>query len=521
MTKITELPIKPSFTAALPADKSAENKPRQVANSGYSFVNPTPPKAPKLIMWSKSLVADLGITEIGENFLAVVSGQKNIPNMKPYAMRYGGHQFGHWAGQLGDGRAINIAETEVNAKKYVLQLKGAGLTPYSRTADGLAVLRSSIREYLMSEAMFHLGVPTTRALSLALSGANVLRDVMYDGNPAYEKGAIVCRVAPSFVRFGNFEILAANGEHDLLKKLADHVIQTHYDADITLDKQGYLSFFEKVCERSLAMVIDWQCVGFVHGVMNTDNMSILGLTIDYGPYGWLENFDPSWTPNTTDRQHKRYRFGNQPNVVLWNLTQLANALYPLIEDAPALQAILEDFKTNFQADHQKMMLSKIGIFDKSKDDALFLQQLEGLLYSSQIDYVRFFRRLANFNLADVDATLTEISADSYLTEDEFMKKAYDWKNWLTHYNARLQWQEMGVDERRIKMNAINPKYVLRNYMAHLAIEAADKGNYTVLHELEELLQNPYAEQPEMEKWFAKRPDWATEKVGCSMLSCSS
>ena len=273
---------------------------------------------------------------------------KVLPNTNPYAMCYGGHQFGHWAGQLGDGRAINLAEVEHKGKSWVLQLKGAGETPYSRTADGLAVLRSSIREYLCSEAMFHLGVPTTRALSLVLSGDKVLRDVMYDGNQAYEKGAIVSRISPSFLRFGSFEIFAARKDTENLKNLVDYTIKHHFTHLGVSSKENYINFFKEVSERTLKMIIDWQRVGFVHGVMNTDNMSILGLTIDFGPYGWLEGFDFGWTPNTTDRQHKRYRYGNQPNIGLWNLYQLANALYPIIEEVDPLNTILEQYKIDFE-----------------------------------------------------------------------------------------------------------------------------------------------------------------------------
>ena len=268
-------------------------------------------------------------------------------------MCYGGHQFGHWAGQLGDGRAINLAEVIHNEKRWALQLKGAGETPYSRTADGLAVLRSSIREHLCSEAMFHLGVPTTRSLSLMLTGDAVLRDMLYDGNAAYEKGAVVCRVAPSFIRFGNFQIFTSRGDLKTVKVLTDYTIKHFFPHLPTGTPEGYLEFFREVVERTRKMILHWQRVGFVHGVMNTDNMSILGLTIDYGPYGWLEGYDPGWTPNTTDAQTKRYRFGDQPVVALWNLLQLANALYPLIEQAEPMEEILQGFRSIYKQEYSK------------------------------------------------------------------------------------------------------------------------------------------------------------------------
>ena len=266
--------------------------------------------APKTIAYSREVAAllDLDRAECeSELFAQVFGGNQLLEGMDPYAMCYGGHQFGNWAGQLGDGRAINLGEV-LNRKgeHWTLQLKGAGPTPYSRTADGLAVLRSSIREFLCSEAMFHLGVPTTRALSLVSTGEQVMRDMFYDGNPKFEPGAIVCRVAPSFVRFGNFQIFAARGDIENLKRLVDFTIVNDFPHLGAPSPEVYASWFEEVCVRTCEMIVHWMRVGFVHGVMNTDNMSILGLTIDYGPYGWLEDYDPGWTPNTTDASGKRY-----------------------------------------------------------------------------------------------------------------------------------------------------------------------------------------------------------------------
>jgi uncharacterized protein YdiU (UPF0061 family) len=329
-----KLNIQDTFNKQLPADKVLDNSRRQVLDACFSFVEPKKTAAPKLLHTSNEMLEAIGLTKDdakSDEFLAVFSGNKVLENTHPFAMCYGGHQFGNWAGQLGDGRAINLTEVVHNNKRWAIQLKGAGETPYSRTADGLAVLRSSIREYLCSEAMFHLGVPTTRALSLSLSGDEVLRDILYNGNPAYEKGAIVSRLAPSFVRFGSFEILSARKNTPALKILVDYTIKYFYSEITSEGKQKYLDFLTEVRNRTIDMIVHWQRVGFVHGVMNTDNMSILGLTIDYGPYGWLEGYDTGWTPNTTDNQHKRYRYGNQAQIGLWNLFQLANALYPIIE----------------------------------------------------------------------------------------------------------------------------------------------------------------------------------------------
>jgi uncharacterized protein YdiU (UPF0061 family) len=333
-----QLDAQNKFTQFLPADPETNNEVRKVFEACYSLVTPTTPSNPSLIHTSKEVASNIGLKEDdlnSEDFLNVFSGKTVYENTHPYAMCYGGHQFGVWAGQLGDGRAINLFESN----NLTLQLKGAGKTPYSRTADGLAVLRSSIREYLCAEAMHALGVPSTRSLSLSLSGDEVLRDIMYNGNPAYEKGAIVCRVAPSFIRFGNFEILASRNDIKNLQLLADFTIKEYFPEITSEGKQKYVDFFESVVKSTLNMVIHWQRVGFVHGVMNTDNMSIHGITIDYGPYGWLEDFNPNWTPNTTDNQHKRYRYGNQPEIALWNLYQLANALYPIINETADLERI--------------------------------------------------------------------------------------------------------------------------------------------------------------------------------------
>jgi uncharacterized protein YdiU (UPF0061 family) len=426
-----------------------------------------------------------------------------------------------WAGQLGDGRAINLTEVEHHNKHWAIQLKGAGETPYSRTADGLAVLRSSIREYLCSEAMYHLGVPTTRALSLALSGDEVLRDVMYNGNAAYEKGAVVCRAAPSFLRFGNYEIFSARQDGVSLKKLVDYTIKHYFSHLGKPSKTTYLAFFKEVTERTLEMIMHWQRVGFVHGVMNTDNMSVLGLTIDYGPYGWLEGFDFGWTPNTTDSQHKRYRYGNQPNIGLWNLYQLANALYPLIEDAEALENILNQYKVDFDVQSLKMMRSKLGLETEDEQDKLLIQDLEDNLQLTETDMIIFFRNLSRFNPENASEGIEIVKDAFYVPTDVSDIIRQKWNEWFSCYASRLENETISNSERKEKMNTVNPKYVLRNYMSQLAIDAADKGDYTLIDDLFQLLKKPYDEQNKNEEWFAKRPDWARHKVGCSMLSCSS
>ncbi|OIP46306.1 MAG: hypothetical protein COZ16_03420 [Flavobacteriaceae bacterium CG_4_10_14_3_um_filter_31_253] len=516
------LNITETFTKELPADSLLENSRRQVFEAAFSYVNPKKTSSPKVIHVSKEMFLELGISKEAAKtnfFRDIFTGNAVYPNTTPFAMCYGGHQFGSWAGQLGDGRAINLFEIEHQNKKWNVQLKGAGETPYSRNADGLAVLRSSIREYLCSEAMFHLGIPTTRALSLSLSGDTVLRDVMYDGNPAYEKGAIVSRVAESFLRFGNYEIFASRNDVKNLKILVDFTIKHHFSHLGNPSKETYIQFFKEVADRTLTLIIHWQRVGFVHGVMNTDNLSILGLTIDYGPYGWLEGFDFGWTPNTTDRQHKRYRYGNQPNIGLWNLYQLANALFPLIEEVAPLEAILNAYKTNFESQSLQMMKTKLGLFSSDKNDQKLIQNLEDTLQLTETDMTIFFRLLSDFSSEKNGFELIQEAFYDIENINENIKTK--WQNWFEIYANRLQKESISGVERKQKMDAFNPKYVLRNYMAQLAIDSANLEDYSLIEELFQLLKKPYDEQPKHQKWFAKRPEWARDKIGCSMLSCSS
>ena len=512
-----------TFNKQLSADTDTSNTRRQVFGACFSYVTPRVPSQPKLLHVVDEVADLIGLSKedvTSTEFLEVVSGSKVYPETQPYAMAYAGHQFGNWAGQLGDGRAINLFEVLHNNQHWALQLKGAGETPYSRNADGLAVLRSSIREHLCSEAMFHLGVPTTRSLSLVKTGDKVLRDILYNGNPAYEDGAVVCRVAPSFIRFGNFELLAARKDIQNLKALADYTIHYFYPEIQETGKEKYLAFYQEVVNRTVDMIVEWQRVGFVHGVMNTDNMSILGLTIDYGPYGWLEDFNPDWTPNTTDAEGKRYRFKNQPDIALWNLVQLGNALYSLVEDIPAMETILNGYSHRFDAKFPVMMQEKLGL--TSAYDTDFQDELTTLLTASETDMTIFYRNLSNVLKSDTpEMAVSKIAYAFYQSDALVTTLKTSWYNWMERYLQKLNNESLSNADRKAKMNQVNPKYVLRNYMAQLAIEAAEKGDYTLINELHELLKHPYDEQPQNEKWFTKRPDWARNKVGCSMLSCSS
>ena len=516
-----------TFNQELPADQHLENNRRQVHKACFSYVTPRIPTNAKLLHVSREMMVDLGLTDKevrSKDFVSLFSGAKVMTDSRPFAMCYGGHQFGTWAGQLGDGRAINLFEILHKDRRWALQLKGAGATPFSRRADGFAVLRSSIREHLCSEAMHHLGVPTTRSLSLMMTGDQVLRDMMYDGNARYEPGAVICRVAPSFIRFGNFQIHAARNEMRTLQALADYTMRHFFPQFSNGSKDGYLRFFREVADLTLEMIIHWQRVGFVHGVMNTDNMSILGLTIDYGPFGWLEGYDPNWTPNTTDSATRRYRFGHQPSVALWNLAQLANAIYPLILEEAPLKEVLDRFRTRFINEYLAMMRSKLGLISSRREDRNLIKDLESALTKVETDMTIFFRELSEIekeNHYSKRNFLAKLNLAIYKPETLSNDTFDTWTSWFERYQERLKKESLTNEERKIRMNKVNPKYVLRNYMAQLAIDKAHKGDYQLIEELYQLLKKPYEDQPDLVKWYAKRPDWARNKVGCSMLSCSS
>jgi uncharacterized protein YdiU (UPF0061 family) len=490
---LSQLRFENTFVDELPGDAVAANVPRQVANACYTLVEPTPVRAPTLLAWSEPMGELLGLARPADP--SVFAGNRLLPGMKPYAARYGGHQFGQWAGQLGDGRAITLGEMIASdGSRQELQLKGAGRTPYSRTADGRAVLRSSLREFVCSEAMHFLGVPTTRALSLVGTGETVIRDMFYDGRPAPEPGAVVCRVAPSFVRFGNFQVL----EEPVLRQLADYVIRNHFPG------HGYASWFQEVCRRTALLMVDWMRLGFVHGVMNTDNMSILGLTIDYGPYGWLEGYDPMWTPNTTDAHTRRYTYGNQPHVAQWNLARLAEALLPLAAKDD-LEKGLALYADTFNAAWPRALAQKLGLaaLDQAGDDAL-AGDLFSLLAERETDFTIFFHRLAAPSVESLrPAFYAEVPASL--------------PGWLERYAARAR-HEPAREER---MRRANPKYVFRNYLAVQAIDALEQGDGSLLERLMRVLQRPYDEQPEHEELAQRRPEWARQHPGASALSCSS
>ena len=510
------------FQQRLPADPSTESSPRQVYQSAYSSVKPTPVSDPRIIAHSPSASALLNLTsqDMKSPLAArIFSGNAILDGMKPYASCYGGHQFGNWAGQLGDGRAITLGEIKNTSEQHwEIQLKGAGPTPYSRMADGRAVLRSSVREFLCSEAMFHLGVPTTRALCLSKTGDTVLRDMFYDGHPEYEMGSICTRLSPSFIRFGNFEIFASRNDKANLQELCAFTIENYFPELGPVNKDSILEFYYEVCRRTAETIVKWMGVGFVHGVMNTDNMSILGLTIDYGPYGWLEPYDLQWTPNTTDAQGRRYAYGAQPNVGMWNLSRLAQALYPLIEDVPALQRGLDMYSTVFPQSMNQLWAQKLGFDQWLDEDETLCQRLNQTMQETECDFTLFYRTLSGIakngkpnlqNIIDIcDHPLSDLEKDS-------------WLNWISDYQKRRVKNDLPEIERTALMNTVNPQFVLRNWVVQTAIDASNEGDEGPLNKLLERLQTPYANVDDFEKFETKRPLWARNRAGCSMLSCSS
>ncbi|MDT8429474.1 MAG: YdiU family protein [Pseudomonadales bacterium] len=525
------------FLRAFAADPQTGNHPRQV-RALYSRVKPEPVSNPALLAYSESLAELLGFSAEdchSDWFVNVFSGNALMPGMQAWASCYGGHQFGHWAGQLGDGRAINLGELLTpGGQHWILQLKGAGPTPYSRGADGRAVLRSSLREFLCSEAMYHLGVPTTRALSLIVTGEDVVRDMFYDGNAEAEPGAVVCRAAPSFTRFGHFELLAARGQQAELQQLMDYTIAT--DCTGVLPSSGpytrddYLAWFQAVCERSLEMVVHWQRVGFVHGVMNTDNMSILGLTIDYGPYGWMEAYDPDWTPNTTDAQHRRYRFGQQARIVGWNLLQLANALNSVIDDAAGLEQVLSVCLNSLPSRLEAMQARKLGLgqFTDAGDSQALLPGLEAVFAMQEIDMTLFYRNLSRYDPAQPPAQLPALVSEAFYqpASSATLQALIEWEE---RYRAGIliEMRASGMNDeeycaqRRTLMNQCNPLYVLRNYLAQEVIDQLREGDPSRLQAIAKVLRQPYTEQDNAEEFARRMPEWARHRPGCSMLSCSS
>jgi uncharacterized protein YdiU (UPF0061 family) len=548
IVSLVDAPWCSTFTENIPGDFTECTDAREVRGAAFSIVKPTPVKKPHLIAWSKECAELLNLSPITPTLpetSLVLSGSAIPREATPFSLCYGGHQFGSWAGQLGDGRAITLGSLPTRGSNTLLQevqLKGAGKTPYSRSADGRAVLRSSIREFIAREAMHYLVIPTTRALSLIGTGELVLRDVMYDGNPLYEPGAIVARVAPTFLRFGNFELYASRGEYSILKAITDWTICQWFPELVSsasstpvIGEESYLRWFSEVCRRTALMIVHWYRVGFTHGVMNTDNMSILGLTIDYGPYGFLDNVDFFWTPNTTDLPGRRYCFGRQAAVAQWNLGCLAEAISPLIDDTEALAQEVYQFKGQFEREYEVMIAEKLGfslIEPESVSQAVALYK-NFISWSSEIetDYTLFFRLITDLSLdelLDKKQVINRINSVVYGSPQLEQVLA-----WLELYCQTVKSWNIDDQTRRNRMQRVNPCYIPRNYLLQEIIVSAEEGDFEPLRNYADILRNPYtwhtgsdsgsdtASDIGSDRWAAKRPDWARKKVGCSMLSCSS
>ncbi|GGC00772.1 UPF0061 protein [Oxalicibacterium flavum] len=469
----------------------------------YTKLMPTPLPAPYAVASSPAAARLIGLEPDflrDTDAIALFTGNQVPEQIEPLAAVYSGHQFGVWAGQLGDGRAILLGDVPAanGGARLELQLKGAGLTPYSRMGDGRAVLRSSIREFLCSEAMAALGIPTTRALCITGSDQMVLRE-----RP--ETAAVVTRMAPSFVRFGFFEHWYYNKQHDELKTLADYVIDTFYPDFRTADNP-YRALLTEATLRTAQLIAHWQAVGFMHGVMNTDNMSILGLTLDYGPFGFMEAFDPHHICNHTDQQG-RYSYARQPQIGDWNCHALGQAMLPLIGSVEGVQAALRIYRPAFAEHFMDLMRAKLGLRTAQNEDPELFDALFGLMQDGRADFTLFFRRLAELETARPQ------QADG--VRDLFLDRAA-FDDWALQYAARLQAEDSDDAQRKAAMNAVNPKYVLRNYLAQNAIEKAQHKDFSEVARLLAVLERPFDEQPENDHYAALPPDWANDlEVSCS------
>ncbi|MFZ6817707.1 protein adenylyltransferase SelO [Undibacterium sp. Ji22W] len=470
----------------------------------FTTLHPSPIKSPYLVAASPAMLRAFNISDeqIKEpEFVEIFSGNRVHSSSCPLAAVYSGHQFGIWAGQLGDGRAILLGDLALRQtnERHEIQLKGAGMTPYSRMGDGRAVLRSSVREFLCSEAMAGLGIPTSRALCITGSDQYTMREMP-------EKTAVVTRTAPSFIRFGSFEHWYYHEKPAQLQQLADFVIQ-HYYPQLQNTEHSYQSLLKHVVIKTAQLVAHWQSVGFMHGVLNTDNMSILGLTLDYGPFGFMDGFDPTHICNHSDSQG-RYSYQMQPRIGQWNCHALAQALLPLIGDVESTQEALSHYVEHYEVHYHKLMRQKFGLLDQiPDDDELFAEYLD-LMASTRTDFTLAFRNLSQIK--------HQPSTNDNALRDLFLDRA-GLDIWLERYRLRLQQENSNDVERQLRMNQVNPKYILRNYLAQQAIEKAEQKDFSEIEKLLKILVNPFADQPEFDQYAQLPPDWA----GQLSVSCSS
>lgn len=472
---------------------------RRLPSAFYSNVMPQGLEAPELVIVSDGLANELNLDAQSlyeETSLKLLSGNAVLDRWQPLAMKYTGHQFGYYNPDLGDGRGLLLAETQLdNGRLIDFHLKGAGLTPYSRMGDGRAVLRSSIREFLASEALAALGVPTTRALCVVASQTPVQRETT-------EKGATLLRCTESHIRFGHFEYAYHTRQRELLEALANYVIQRYFPC-LPCNEQGYADLFRLIAERTAGTLAQWQLLGFNHGVMNTDNMSILGETFDFGPYGFLDTFDPGHICNHSDTGG-RYAFDQQPGIAHWNLSVLAQAMSPLVE-REALSEGLRAYGEVFNAKFISGMRAKLGLLNARNDDENLIFQTLQMLANNRLDFSLFFRALSDF-----DTTITRQT----WRDDCIDIKSFD--QWWQVYSERLKHEAQSASDRRAQMLAVNPRYVLRNYLAQEAITAAEQGHYEPVRRLHQVLKHPFDEQPEHADFAKRPPDWANKlEISCS------
>ncbi|XP_048150359.1 protein adenylyltransferase SelO-like isoform X1 [Corvus hawaiiensis] len=511
-----------SLLDPFPVDVIQENYVRNVRNCIFSIVYPTPFKSRvRLVAVSEDVlenILDLDVSVKGSSdFLEFVSGAKVIFGSVPLAHRYGGHQFGSWAGQLGDGRAHLIGVyTNRHGERWELQLKGSGKTPYSRNGDGRAVLRSSVREFLCSEAMHYLGIPTSRAASLIVSDDDVWRDQFYNGNIKKERGAIVLRLAKSWFRIGSLEILTHSGELDLLRRLLDFIIQEHFPSIAMNDSNRYLEFFSTVVSETANLIAMWMSVGFAHGVCNTDNFSLLSITIDYGPFGFMDSYDPNFVPNTSDDERK-YKIGNQASVGLFNLSKLLQALKPLLDPRQNQLAsqILEGYGEYYYSRFTELFKTKLGLLGENENDNFLIAFLLKIMEDTKADFTMTFRELSEIT-AD---QLKELSIPEEFWALQDLGKHKLFSEWVTMYLLRLNSNKGDSDtKRRTRMTTVNPRYILRNWMAESAVQKANLNDFSEVQLLEQVLQHPFQRQEAAERagYSLHPPAWAKHlKVSCS------
>ncbi|XP_005109894.2 protein adenylyltransferase SelO [Aplysia californica] len=513
-----------SLKDTFPVDKVKGNFVRTVRNALFSHVNPTGLKSNvKLCCASKAVLTDCldlhPTVTVTDLFIDFMNGNNRSGLFPPsLAHRYGGHQFGHWAGQLGDGRAILLGDYQNRkGERWELQLKGSGKTPYSRAGDGRAVLRSSVREFLASEAMHYLGVPTSRAAALIVSDDEVVRDQFYDGHPLPERTAIVLRLAPSWFRIGSLEILSYTGETELLRLLLDNVIKSFF-VNIDINSQDkYLMLFQEIVSSTAHLIAQWQGIGFAHGVCNTDNFSLLSITIDYGPFGFMDAYDPKFVPNFSDDE-KRYSFENQPDVGFFNMEKLLRALEPVLRNQQIKSAsiILKGYVELYKSFFLKVFAKKFGFNTvKRHEDENLIATFLKILEDTGADFTMSFRELGEISFMNL--TKGEISKSFWALR---VISQHEWfQHFINLYNIRLKSEDITDHERQKLMNKNNPRYVLRNWIAQRAISAVEKNDFAFVHRLQKVLEKPFSKQDDAEVlgFASKPPQWAANLF----VSCSS